>query len=829
MILKNEILKAYRDGRLILLLGAGASYDSLSKNGERVPQAEDMARQMANEMSWDYDDEPLSTVYSAYKQADAARLENYFERRLTETNPSKALLKIAKLPWSRIYTLNIDDCLEQALTRSGIQKFKVFGRNDPLRETDPIFNNLQVIKLNGDAKRVQDGFIFSPEEYGQSSARIPLWYGQLAQDYSNYTFVFIGTKLNEPLFQHVMAQMRSIQTRSPQLAYAITPTASPIERIHLQSIKIEHISGTIEDFSDWIDGKLGGSVTPWDLAVGRRPELGKIGKNRKLNEQQMRAFNSVIAVSPENLPKTHFAGKEGSIREFYKGYKPNWKDILDEVPAELNATKSFVSNIEQKSKSKGCVALIGPAGSGKTTLLMQAALTLSRSTETPIYYLREPVSDFMEVVHALEGVNSGTFYLFIDKADIMRDQIAQVLTSKEFYNIRLVISESKSIWNRRLKIALHTNVSHIEEINFISQTDATAILTKLEAFGPWTRLQKMNPKDRLREVFQKSGQQLLIGLMEATTGLGFTQIIRNDYANSGNKEHKDFLILVGLAGIHKVTISSSVVGRALTYLGSISDVNRLSSDVEGIVVSNNGRLSSRHPVYVRKLFEQIVSTEAIEECLIALLKAFSDYEAPVVRSLGKQDGIVFKSIINHRFVKDMLRGDEAKILNVYSTFETIFHTDGLYWLQYGLTLRGFGEHADALDKLKTAREAFNSPHIEHAYAQQLMIIASKKTTWVDAEPLVLEAVSVFEKATELGWDRDYYPLVSSVEGHISVVIELLGVTEAQVIAKSYTNKLLAAKKDTADPRLEKTLLSVMTLATTGEWSKQPVVFESEYE
>jgi len=324
-------------------------------------------------MGWDYNDEPLSTVYSAYKQADHARLEKYFERRLIRTSPSRALVKIAALPWSRIYTLNIDDCLEQALKKSRTQSFDVFGRNDPLKESDAIFKTVQVIKLNGNAKRTQDGFIFSPEEYGQGSAQVPLWYGQLAQDYSNYTFVFIGSKLNEPLFQHVIAHMRSIQTRSPQLAYAITPNASPIEKIHLQSIHIEHIPGTLQDFSDWLSDELGGTIKPWDLAVGRRPELRNISKSHQLNSQQMRAFNSVIAVSPENLPRTQLTVKGGSIREFYKGYKPGWKDILDEVPAELSATKKLILNIGDKSVNGACVALIGPAGCGKTTSLMQAA------------------------------------------------------------------------------------------------------------------------------------------------------------------------------------------------------------------------------------------------------------------------------------------------------------------------------------------------------------------------------------------------------------------------------------------------------------------------
>jgi hypothetical protein len=88
----------------------------------------------------------------------------------------------------------------------------------------------------------------------------------------------------------------------------------------------------------------------------------------------------------------------------------------------------------------------------------------------------------------------------------------------------------------------------------------------------------------------------------------------------------------------------------------------------------------------------------------------------------------------------MMRNDESRVRAVYGAFETTFHLDGLYWLQYGLALRGLGCHSEALEKFITARGAFSSPQIEHAYAQQLMIIATKAATWDEAEPQLLEAI-----------------------------------------------------------------------------------------
>jgi len=158
--------------------------------------------------------------------------------------------------------------------------------------------------------------------------------------------------------------------------------------------------------------------------------------------------------------------------------------------------------------------------------------------------------------------------------------------------------------------------------------------------------------------------------MEATTGLGFRNIIDNDFKTIGDDRHKQFLVIVGLASIHRSTLSSNIVGSALSNLGIAEGINVMSRETEGIVVTNTKKYSVRHPVYVRELFEKIVPTAMIRDCIVAVLEAFSDYETPVIKNVSKSDGVVFRSIINHRFVKEMMRNDEDKVRSVYEVFET---------------------------------------------------------------------------------------------------------------------------------------------------------------
>ena len=162
---------------------------------------------------------------------------------------------------------------------------------------------------------------------------------------------------------------------------------------------------------------------------------------------------------------------------------------------------------------------------------------------------------------------------------------------------------------------------------------------------------------------------------------------------------------------------------------------------------------------------------------------------------------------------------KGKVRSIYEAFETKFHIDGLYWLQYGLALRAFGNHHEALEKLKTAREAYTSPQIEHAYAQQLMIIASHSASWDNAEPLIREAIDALRELNRTSDATDAYPIVTLAEGHISVMLKFFGAEGAKAVTQQYANELLKAHKENPSIRLERAVQKVVTVAATGIWNE----------
>jgi hypothetical protein len=101
-----ELAKAYLDGRMMLLLGAGASSNSSDSTGIPLPSSDELACEIAKVSGLDYGGEKLSLVYSAARDTDSAALDNYLARRLTHTKPGKDLIDLLRYRWSRIYTIN---------------------------------------------------------------------------------------------------------------------------------------------------------------------------------------------------------------------------------------------------------------------------------------------------------------------------------------------------------------------------------------------------------------------------------------------------------------------------------------------------------------------------------------------------------------------------------------------------------------------------------------------------------------------------------------------------------------------------------------------------
>lgn len=817
-----QIIRLMGRGDLILLLGAGASKGSLDSDGSELLDGESLASFLAKESGFDYEGEGLNVAYNAAKsRLGTPKLAKILEGLFRNCRPSSFYETLARYPWKRVYTLNIDDAFERALQRHSPQNVNVRHKNDPIVDQDPSFKTLDYVKLNGSVDRLVDGLIFSPQEYGSANARTPTWYEELARDYFNSPFMFIGTKLREPVFYHQIERFRERSNSIEGQSYLLTPSVTELEKENLLAMKLDHIAGVGNDFSAYVTKHLKSPSRPADLAVAQRPELALISKGLSdvEREQHINALITVVPVSRTTLVESRIEDKdEGKIRDFYKGFKPRWKDILDEVPARFSVLERFLDLFEDIPRIGQLLVAFGGAGSGKTTLLMQSALIVHERLGLKCYYLSSASNNLKEIVRLLDQVNNNRYFIFSDFLDLIADQVVEVLKGNDAGKVIFVASERQHIYETRVRHKVNSYVDVEYTLPLIGESDAREILKKLENYGPWTRLKKMRQNGRVVELVKRSRRQLLIGLMEATQGKGFEEIIKRDFRRLADPNFRKFVIAVGLATIHRLPMKPSLLARVLERLNIKEKPSHISGKLGGIAASMQNGVWIRHPVYVRFLFENEVPVEEMFEVVVALMEALSAYEAPVIRNAPRTEGQVFRHVLNHKFLRKIMRNDPERPLMLYQKFETIFSVDGLYWLQYGLALRDIDDQEGAYEKLKTAFDAYQMPHTEHALAQQMLILAERETSKERAFSLLEEASEKLNRLDATLESDDTYPIVALCEGHTQIVARFEGLKAAQKTAKDYLDRVERRFRKRGVPsRVDEMISRLKKYTLSGTW------------
>ncbi|WP_434761877.1 SIR2 family protein [Vibrio fortis] len=824
--MNNLIKNALLNGRLVLLLGAGASRGCRNGQSQEIPLGGELAEILASELGETLDGEDLADVYAAARTDLGSHVDSILEKHFKHCTPSKEYLELSKYPFFRIYSLNIDDAFEKAVNsqpNGSRKKFNVRQRNDSVVEPDQFFQTLDYIKLNGDVNLIKNGFIFSPQEYADGSVASPLWYQELARDFHRYTFVFIGTQLKEPLFNHQVSKFKAKTGASNLKSYILIPSLSSIQQKGLSAANIEHLAGTLEDFTSWLKSEFPVPPTSAEVIENVRPELSI---ETKSDTKNITLFSGVTPVNRATLALMEKDRSKSKIRNFYKGFKPTWFDIMDGVPALLCKTDDFyrahLSN--NQPAPLDLFVMFGTAGAGKSTALRQLALRLSEEGDRAVYFIDEFKNDLHELVSELDYRNEKPYYLFIDRINDVAFEVSKIIKSQKSSQAIFVTSENPKIWKTRVKDHLNEFVKENVDISELTNKDADLILDKLKVYGNWTRLQKMPHKKRRIELLKKSKRQLLIGLLETTTGEGYQKIIQKDYKSIECSAEKSLLILAGLATTQGVSASEVTLTRAMSHLGQNPDIHYVASSMDGLVEYKNGLVTTRHRVYIENLFRYYVSSSDLYEAICAYVNAFSVYHFPIVKNISTNEFSVYKYLVNAKALKKLFKEDKKSILSIYEKFEKAFENEGLFLMQYGLSLRSFGQNQEAYEKLKIAQQAFpESPHIEHALAMQRIILACSEKEETVALALFAEAEEVLTRLdssniSPASGGTDRYPIITLSEGHVKVLVNLGHIPQAKIIARNYYDRI-SKNSDLKDNfRIKKTLANLMKFSLNGRWS-----------
>ncbi|WP_225206712.1 P-loop NTPase [Novosphingobium huizhouense] len=819
-------------GEAIVVLGAGASFTSKNAQNKPVAQAENLSRIIAERAGLPYEGEVLPLVLSAVtgRILSEPQLHAIYKREYTKVEPSSELVSLFSYTWKRIYTWCIDDALDNVQGRRA-QRFKFRnGMTDPVVDEDDLAY-LQIIKLHGDANRPDLGLIMSEAEYSRTLALGKhAWYAQAGNDYVNYTPIFIGSRLAEPILSAELERAkRGSGDTGLGKAFLITPDVlSQIERNSFAARGITHIQATLGDFTDWLKLQFPSGLSPKDV-LSKANNFTNDDQLSNLNSEDIGIAHSLFPIDATALATRaatyNRADHERDARNFLRGSPPNWVIAASDIPVWLKPTDELFAAlsgaVEQRAR---LFVAIGQSGSGKTTSLLQALLRYGRENpQVPIYELRGSVRSVKAVLSLLKRLHDRQVVLYVGDLFIYGDSFSEDLSSIEAGRVTVVSTARTGEWRDRLSRRVGT-ISSTHDFSRFTNDDYAPLVDRLLKYVPAPAFAKLPRKEQLHKL-KKSKEQLLIALREATSSESFNETIKNEFSKLPDRDTKLFVVVCAIATLARVGLP---VGTSKEVFQKISEVRSYgeAEDAASGIVSRlpDGRLHARHELYVRHIIDNVVSIDDIVDCQIALLESFTKFAVPVVKSLNRLDAALFRFCLNNDFVfqQCIKRGNKFAGRRLYSHFEIQFQLDGHFWLQFGLYLRSCGEYTEALDKLTKSIQAYpENPFAVHALAELKLQVAYKRPVFDEvAAELTSSAVqSLLELDASSGIENDQYPMVTLLNLHIGLLIKHKMNSDARTHAKTYYDRLRILERQGAGGFVSAAKEKAFRFATTGEWEE----------
>lgn len=251
---KDFFIQAFADKDLIPILGSGFSCGMPARGKCKIPSGSQLKSDMIDiilQERKDFTKEALlnkdfSWIAERFLTCNTDKITNYFYQhftgiKFTGVNKKKFL---SDIPWSYIYTLNIDTAIEC----SG-DDWESFYPNEKFVE-ESVYNKKKLYKIHGDINlfcKTKDinKLILSQNQYLKSLRTNSLFHDKLSADCSGHNLLYIGCSLDDEIdikYSVISDNDRNIDSTSARRIYVTFDDieSDPIKLDDLKSFNITH-------------------------------------------------------------------------------------------------------------------------------------------------------------------------------------------------------------------------------------------------------------------------------------------------------------------------------------------------------------------------------------------------------------------------------------------------------------------------------------------------------------------------------------------------------------------------------------------------------------
>jgi len=725
---------------MVLLTGAGFSLDAPCRDGGHIPGVRELC-----ELLWkvafpgeQFDaSSDVGDLYACALQRGESATRKLLESRLrVQGEIPESYIRWYSQPWVRAYTLNMDN-LDFAVSATGQLPTPISVVSAISDGLATVGERLLSIHLNGTLEDFPN-ITFSQQQYGERLARPDSWYQQLVRDLMSCPVVFVGTELNEPpLWQHI--ELRGAKgpgrERRPR-SYLVCPTLPPARRVMLRSYNVVWIEMDQAAFMDQV---------LWKMADERDQGAAVLARRRA----PRRAADVLLKVSELRTQASE------DLREFMMGRQPEWADLSEDGYAIV---REFEADLGEKIEQKAprLLVLTGTAGCGKSTTLMRLALEqhaagldarwLDLTNDVALGKIAHEVKRELPDVMVIDdlgqlGESAGVF-------------LAALLEACPSLTLMVALRGSK-----HLDLSAQTDMGSGELMQYaipnLENSDIEALLAALDAAGKLGRLKGMTPVERISALQREAGRQLLVAMLQATSGKRFDEKICDEVRDLSSAG----------ANIYGAVALASSIGQGLTRHEILLAAGDASPDavalLQGlldrrILIRRDDLILARHRLIAEHVVKHLKREGHLAETVRGVAFALSTAVSAETRRSRPMSILI--RLLNHDWLIENLHGQWADIRGIYDHVERTVGWDHHYWLQRGSFEVERGDLRAAESYLEAARSmAPEDYRVQTEWGYMQLRRATQDHDEAGSVARAQEALDELEDAILRRGDTDPYP------------------------------------------------------------------------
>ena len=476
-MIDQSVFPALRDtliaGGYNLLLGAGVSLDSTDANGAFLPSSDAM-RQRLCKLTGAPDTTTLTRVYNLLT---ADQIKSALVEPFSPCTPGHTVSRLSHFLWRRLFTLNIDDVVEQhyeAVGGGAKQELRPLNYATPFEPT-PERYVLQAIHLHGWAREPDAGFVFSTREYaGAMKAHNP-WMRMLAEILATEPFIIAGTGLNEADLEYYLSfRTPSTPRRGIGPSFLVEPYPDVVTRNDCERHGLELVEAPLGEFLEWVAREIPTPPSVTDLLVPDRADLFDPSINKK---DQLRFFCDfeVVEASDEPLPEVASA--------FLYGRAPEWRDLdqhCDIVRGSYEDLPRLLDASEDKRPSR--VVVLDEPGTGKTTCIRRVAHMRARAGK-PVVYLRTFMGIDVRAAASCLAKARQPILLMVDNVADHASQLHDLLESDGVAENVILLGAERSYRRQHVEILLGGEGAQFPNLRPLAESEALQLIERYRHYG----------------------------------------------------------------------------------------------------------------------------------------------------------------------------------------------------------------------------------------------------------------------------------------------------------------------------------------------------------